>query len=131
MLQEPYYFGCASEMGHYPFDTRYRTPPVGVSRALESYDGGQKGDSILPYGFKDSTKQVEGHAGLTYQADLGATVLAFWDRSIDHRGSSWSGFFLPGRISEPAEAIEAAKMAFPAIWQRFKFEVKVVFVAAF
>ena len=131
MLQESYYFGCASEMGHYPFDTRYRTPPVGVSRALESYDGGQKGDSILPYGFKDSTKQVEGHAGLTYQADLGATVLAFWDRSIDHRGSSWSGFFLPGKISESDAAIDAAKAAFPEIWQRFKFEVRVVFAAGF
>ena len=131
MLQEPYYFGCASETGHYPFNTRYRTPHVEVSRALASYDGGQKGDSILPYGFKDSSKQVEGHAGLTYQADLGVTVLAFWDRSIDHRGSSWSGFFLPGRISESDAAIEAAKTAFPAIWQRFKFEVKVVSVAGF
>ena len=131
MLQEPYYFGCVSEMGHYPFNTRYRTPSIEVSRALTSYDGGQKGNTILPYGFKDSSKQVEGHAGLTYQADLGVTVLAFWDRSIDHRGGSWSGFFLPGKISEPAEAIEAAKEAFPDIWQRFTFEVKVVFVNGF
>lgn len=131
MLKEPHYFGCVGESGHYPFNAQYRSPSIEIYNALQSYDGGQKGNSILPNGFKNSSEQVEGQAGLTYQADLDATVLAFWDRSIDHRGGSWSGFFLPGKISDPAAAIEAAKTAFPKIWQRFTFEIKVAFVTGF
>lgn len=127
MLEQPYYFGCVGESGHYPFDTNFRRPPIQIYNALQSFDGGPKGDAILPKGFKKSLEQVEGEAGLTYWKDLDVTVLAFWDHSIDHRGGSWSGFFLPGKIEDPTAAIAAAKAAFPKIWQRFTFDIKVIF----
>ena len=128
MLNQPYYFGCVGESGHYPFDVHYRRPPFAIYNVLQSFDGGSKGDAILPKGFKKSLEQVEGEAGLTYWKELDCTILAFWDRSVDDRLGSWSGFFLPGKIDDPTTAIETAKAAFPNIWQRFSFDVKIVLV---
>lgn len=79
----------------------------------------------------DERLQPEGHASLTWQPHLGCTLLAFWDRSVDQRASSWSGFFLPGQHPDPQKAIESARELFPRLWERYKFPVVVQFVHGF
>lgn len=129
MITAPHYFGCVGSAGHYPIDTNYRSPHITIYNAMQSFDG-KKGLIPGEWGW-DDRKQVQGCASLSWQEQLQCTLLAFWDRSVDDRAGSWSGFFLPGKVKDPAQAVELAKAAFPNIWARFQFEVHVLTVVGF
>lgn len=126
----PLYFGCWGGTGHFLSDARghmardiRREFPLHERRV----DGAFCGDPALAEYQRDRTHwrgdeehQPEGRARL-HHID-GWTVLAFWDRSVDDRFGSNSAFLLPGILSA-TEAHAAAKAAFPAVWDRFRFAV--------
>ena len=111
-----YYFGCVGSPGHHYFsvDLGYAPWPeqIDLEKALGRIDG-----AYCPKG-----PQVEGRALLHYVN--GWTLVSFWDRSVDKRGGCNSNFILEGTLTA-AEALEAAKAAFPRIWQRYTFPVVV------
>jgi len=114
-VSDVYYFGCWSVPGHYLHMPSGRTSyrdPEGFPCRSTALDSG-----FLPVG--DS--QEEGVATLCHLN--GWTILAFWDRSVDSRPGANSAFVIRGEWSF-GEARDKAKAAFPSIWQRFKFEVK-------
>lgn len=106
------YFGCIGGAGHYLHDDRtrrhFRRDAQG--QPWDAIDG-----SLCPPG-----PQLEGRA-LVHHRD-GWTALAFWDRSVDHRGNSNSAFFIDATVDFP-DALQAAKDAWPEVFARFTFEV--------
>lgn len=112
------YFGCENrESGHYLWMPGMHSVPYHVQRD-------QLPGPLQPHGL-DGTyaplgPEVEGQALLHHVH--GRTVLAFWDRSVDHRGGSNSAFILSGRLTFE-EAVAQARAAFPEVWARFPFEV--------
>lgn len=127
-LQYPYYFGCVRYCGHFSFTQHLQGANVDISVLLRPFDGQHH---YKPYNPKQPSVQLEGAAGITYLPDLDATLLAFWDRSVDTREGSWSGFFLPGQHPDPQKTIALARELFPRIWERYTFEVSVQFVHGF
>lgn len=112
---EPLYYGrwgAASHRGH----DLYRRGGVSVRSEhypfpLSMLDGG-----FLPPG----EDQDEGRAYLTHAVDW--TVLAFWDRSSDHRPGSHSTYVLPGELNfEQATAL--ARESFQEMWTKYTFSV--------
>jgi len=65
--------------------------------------------------------QTQGRAELIHLKDW--TIITFWDRSADTRGSSSSSFVIRG-ILDFTEAVRLAMKFYPQIWDRFGFEVK-------
>ena len=100
MSAEVYYFGCwGPEKGHFWFLTRGRCiyrEPGGMPRSLTSrIDCGLCPNTPPPddpYG--NAGPQNQGEALLHHIE--GWTVLAFWDRTVDHRGNSNSAFVVRG-----------------------------------
>lgn len=56
--------------------------------------------------------------------DPGWTSLSFWDRSVESRGGSSSTFALPVCGLGWDELLEAARDAFPEVWERFSLAVE-------
>lgn len=100
--------------GHYLYDTnmdsvlhwRKATP-------WEQIDA-QLAPTTKPY-------QVEGATALHHKD--GWTAIQFWDRSGDSRGNSNSAFLMEGTWAFE-EALAKAREAFPNIFKRFKFEIR-------
>jgi len=115
-ITEPYYHGCYREKGHYPFDTSLFLKAKGPGP-----DWLWHNDGNLP---PQNIDQVEGVAikRTWYKKPNGVTVLSFWDRSVDSRPGSSSSFMLPGVLTFQ-EALEAAREAFPKIWERYEFVI--------
>ena len=107
--REPRYFGCIRSAGHFVWSPEGRY--VTDCEWLGYLDG-----RLPPEG-----KEVEGVARLHHFN--GCTVIAFWDNSVDSRPASNSAFMLLGKLTFD-QAVEAAKQAFPQVWQRFTFEVR-------
>lgn len=106
--KSPLYFGCWGGVGHYVRDCSGQM--VDRSDWLSFLDG-----KLTP---EDRT---EGVARLHHFN--GCTLLAFWDSSVDSRPGSNSAFLLPNPRLTFDRAVAAAKVAFPKIWERFKFDV--------
>ena len=118
-IKEPeiYYFGCVEQTGHFLFDRRFQKPRHDVSPWRERDIDAQ----MPPYGrLATMQRQVEGRARMHYRNNW--TALAFWDRSVDDRYSSNSAFLIEGTHGFD-EALRLARQAFPAIFERFKFEI--------
>ena len=110
---KPLYFGCVLESGHFAFGVDLRSDRRHkFSNWLENNDG------MFP---PPNIDQAQGIARLIEFEDF--TVLAFWDRSIDHRPGSHSTFLLPGGDLTFDEALRRAGMYFPTVWNRYKFAV--------
>jgi len=112
MQIEPLYFGCN------------RTPGHNVWKRGMQYSGRSELKNWFAY--KDTVfapwgKEIEGRANLFHMNGY-ATILAFWDRSVDSRGQSNSAFLLPG-VLDFDEAVLKAKIYFPEVFKRFKFEI--------
>jgi hypothetical protein len=71
-----------------------------------------------------NVKQIEGESARVYLN--GWTVVSFWDRSVDDRGGCNSSFIVPGDWTFN-QVIEISKVRFPWVWERIKFEVKLVY----
>lgn len=119
-IQAPYFFGCNKRGGHYAWDRRLfmkSDVPAEVEQWLSEHDG------KLP---PQDQGQTQGEAQLRVWPDDtpagGLTVLAFWDRSVDTRRNSSASFMLPGVLSFD-EAVEAAREAFPSVWERFTYDI--------
>lgn len=68
-------------------------------------------------------ERPEGLACTCYFENIHMTALAFWDRSRDPGMESTSVFWLPGKVQR-RRVIAAARKAFPQIFTRFAFEVR-------
>lgn len=109
----PLYFGCIRSAGHYVLEGSQHAG----NRHAEHCEWLSYLDGKLPPEGSDR----EGVARLHHFN--GCTLLAFWDRSVDTRPGSNSVFLLPNPRLSFERAVAAAKVAYPHIWQRFKFEV--------
>ncbi len=115
---EVYYHGVGTDgdLGHYLFKAGMRHIgsvylPAGFPCQLDVLDGG-----LMPH----AAPKIEGEASLWWVA--GWTILAFWDRSGGPRPSSNSAFVIRGDLGLGG-AIEAAREAFPEVWDRMAFDV--------
>lgn len=111
------YYGCLNSVGHFshgPCWRQYRVHGEWVNTDAGFMHPRRHGMPLRP----------EGSARLTY-TDEGWTVLSFADRSIDQRGDSHSTFTARGRLTG-AEMMKAAQEAWPDVWARYPFQVRVV-----
>lgn len=111
-----WYFGCVGREGHYlhRFDTPY--PVRGELAPVELLDRAEVWCATSP-------SQYQGWARLTHA--FGFTFIGFYDRSVDSRPGSFSLFIIHDFL-EWEKAVAAARAAFPEIWRRYTFEVKLV-----
>lgn len=115
------YFGCWGSVGHFLWT------PDG-HHAHDAQPWGDKIDACLCSGTPDrcgrvpTSAQSEGAATLHHLG--GWTALAFWDRSVDERGNSNSVFLARAILTED-EILAAARAAYPRIWARFGFQVRI------
>jgi hypothetical protein len=103
------YFGCVGSAGHFTHEGGRRTykhdSPWGT--AIDT--------TLCPSG-----PEVEGRAALHHKD--GWTALAFWDRSVDKRGKS-NSVFLSNQARTFDEMLAQARIHFPDVMSRFKFEI--------
>lgn len=99
-------------------------PFAGDPAKIKGYYDGVHGKQTVPHW--DTNDQEQGLGRLHHVA--GWTVLAFWDRSGDTRGSSNSAFLAEGELSFE-EMRDLAQEHFPSIWTRITnaFTVRCVF----
>lgn len=121
--QSIHYFGCHDAgTGHFwwkpGFKDRHLYPrydrefPAERARLFQKIDGG-----FAPQ------PEVPGHAKITHIEDW--TVLAWWDRSVDHRPASNSALIVLG-THHFASMIELLGAYFPTVAQRQLQEIKCV-----
>ena len=117
------YLGCNRGAGHFHF--------VPGMRSLHSFDSKAYELNFpalckLDGGFAPQDTEDEGEAWYHIANVNGVryNVLSFWDSSVDERGGSNSTFLLISPPKSFAEAIAECRAAFPEVFQRFKFEVK-------
>ena len=113
MIDGPLYFGCVEGVGHFLHARKLQTLRWGGR-----IEWMRRLDGLLP---PQDCLEIEGEARLHVMH--GWTVIAFWDRSIDSRGKSNSVFFVPG-VRSWEYALSAARDAFPSVFARFTFEVR-------
>ncbi len=113
-----FYFGCMDRAGHYMHaplrasqDARLK-----VRDLLRTNPWGTSVDGGLCLG----GPQVEGIALLHRRA--GWTAVAFWDRSVDHRGNSCSVFLAEGEHDFDG-VLGLAREFFPKVMGRFSFPI--------
>lgn len=116
-----YYFGCHGEAEHYLWNETGRqvyndeSLPDDFPFNYVACDG-----YLLP----PKLPQEEGRASLIhFKGAAPYTVLTFWDGSVDSRPGCCSAFILHG-LMEFDYACQTAKDAFPWVWERFTFEVR-------
>lgn len=130
---EVYYFGCWEQSGHY-------------WRAPGGFKGGREIEAQLPEPLrgngmgggmdskwcpgsapgaphKKTRAEVEGEAAL-HHVD-GWTILAWWDRSVDHRGASNSNLVARG-LHSWATMLEIGKAQFPSVMKRQRVHMVLV-----
>jgi hypothetical protein len=113
------YYGCWSQPGHFCWK------PDGRWTANQHPSPWDNFYALCP-GYVDTYNmgaQAQGEAALHHKE--GWTALAFWDRSVDQRFNCVSVFMMYGTLTGP-DAIAAARAAFPTIWARYKFQVRIV-----
>lgn len=127
MISDCFFFGCAHRagnsrgLGHFwyrPGLTPIWTRDEEFASLPRQVDG-----HLAPGGsHADRQFQVEGAAKLV---DIGEwTAVAFWDRSGDDRYGSNALFILRGNGKTFEEVVQAARTAFPEVWERFTFRVE-------
>jgi hypothetical protein len=112
-----YYYGCIDRVGHNLFAPDGKT--FGCNRRPE---GCPFSGSRLDGSYAMRTKEQPQGVALWHHIQ-GWSIISFWDRSVDPRGGSSSTFVAEGLYTFD-EMVEKAKLAFPQVWKRFKFEVR-------
>jgi hypothetical protein len=124
---EAYYFGCWERSGHFWHSNKYtreRDIEARVGPGIaDRIDSGFCPGKIPGEAYSRSRVEFEGEASL-HHVD-GWTILALWDRSIDHRGGCNSNFVVRGTHTY-AVMCAIAEAQFPSVWHRFKFEIRLV-----
>jgi hypothetical protein len=110
-----YYFGYVDE-GHMLYGPDGRIP-AGKQRFLELPWEKLDGD-LAPR----DPKQKQGVCRV--HREKGWMAIAFWDRSGDDRGNSNSVFIVEGDDHTFPQALAIAQATFPAIYDRFGFELR-------
>lgn len=116
---QPLYLGCIDRAGHYLWSTKgemlLATSEEFARRTLpwERIDG-----ALTP---KSSARQS---GAMLHQAE-GWTALSMHDYSIDRRPGSNATFLLPGTLTF-AEALDAARAAFPHVVERIEAAAPIV-----
>jgi len=110
-----FYFGCIETTGHYwwaPGPERCQRPTLcpWVIIDLTTLRGHKGWD------------QTEGIAHLKHRD--GWTLLGFWDRPVDDRFGS-NSVFVTDNILSGDEMLQQAREAFPGVWARYPFEVRI------
>lgn len=119
LVERTVYFGAVDRAGHYYWTRGRDGHPVSAGLARELTPWGLKVDGgLFPRG-TGPIRQGEAHV---VHLD-GWTALAFPDRSVDSRGGSWSVYCTPA-ILDGTEALAIAREAFPPIFARYKFDVR-------
>jgi hypothetical protein len=125
-----YYFGCWRVPGHH----FHEATPSGVPIATSTYPEGWSAAKLDAGPHTPPRREIrrgvfveetEGVAAV-YHAPGGGrqwTILAFWDRTFDHRPGSHSTYLVEGTLSFE-EAAAAAREAFPEVWARYAFDVR-------
>lgn len=118
-MNEPFmlYFGPWDGLGHFMHMEEGRRPPREQKKEgpWDPFKPGGPDGGLQPEG-----PQEEGKA-LLHHKD-GWTALAFWDRTVDHRGNSCSTYIAEG-VFTFTEMVEMAKTRFAPRWNKMKFEV--------
>jgi hypothetical protein len=125
---EAYYFGCQRTAGHHWWrpnrtDTAYDVRKIVGANVGDHIDGGFCPGAVRGDVWKRTRPETEGEAAL-HHVD-GWTVLSFWDRSVDARGACNSNFVARGTHTYPIMCA-IAEAQFPEVWNRYKFEVRLV-----
>lgn len=112
-ITETYYFGTYLSSGHYLWNTAF-------TKLWHS-----RNESPVPWGWAlDGTlapkREVEGEALLHYKD--GWTALSFANRTDDSRSGSNATFFF-NTILTFEQAVEAAKLHWPRVVNKFDFEI--------
>ena len=110
------YFGTTGD-GHQAHDAQLRKlaerdMPPRFPWTIGKLDGG--------FLTRPALHGTEGEARLTHTH--GWTVLAFADRSVDHRPNSHSTYVINGTY-DFAQMKAMCSMWFPEVWKRYRFEV--------
>ncbi len=132
------YFGPWDRAGHYfhwengcsaqPFRVAARLGGRGIPESFPwqdwEVDGKlQPGHIPSKSQYQRSRPEIEGEAHLHHKN--GWTALAFWDRSVDHRGASNSTYFAEGTFTFD-DMVAMAKERFAERWNKMRFEVVLV-----
>lgn len=122
LIERTLYFGCVREAGHYYWRRSRDGYPYKLDRRSED------GRTATPWGYSVDGKLLDRNLRLTNgSAHIvhkdGWTALAFVDDSVDSRPGSWSVFCIPEILDGP-EALVVARAAFPSIFARYEFEVR-------
>lgn len=124
---EAYYFGCWERSGHFwrgknPYTTEHeilqKVPP-----ALKHIDGRFCPGAVPGDSYARRRPEVEGEAAL-HHVD-GWTVLAWWDRSVDHRGACNSNIVARGTFDFTI-MIEIGKAQYPRVITRQRSPIVLV-----
>lgn len=129
-MDDTFYFGCKKSIGagHYLFEPGmkevrlYWLNSEKFPFSLKTIDGG-----FLPKRSEMDTRQghkdCQGITKLTHSK--GFTIISFDDNSVDTRPGSHSTFIIKGEL-EFSDVLAKAREAFPEVFDRFKFEVRLL-----
>jgi hypothetical protein len=127
-VTEAFYFGCKrgvggdTQAGHHLYDESYRTV-YGRDRGWADWGCGPfdaLDAALAPRPSGRYSEAPQGHAALHHRD--GWTAISFWDRSGDSRGNSNSTFIFNAELTFD-EALAEAHERFPALFERFPFEI--------
>lgn len=122
------YFGCPCgvaghrDAGHFYYDDRYRSLGLGNRPDRQTGPWSPIDGALAPreWDSRRAPEKPQGVAALHHKD--GWTALSFWDRSGDSRPASNSTFLFDGTLTFN-EALAAARDHFPALFERFPFEI--------
>lgn len=121
LVERTVYFGCVGQAGHYYWNR---------GSAARPYSRPGARDAATPWGYKVDGGLLPKRSGLNLDEGVvhvvhehGWTALMFTDRSVDTRPGSWSVYCIPDTLDGP-EALEIAREAFPTIFARYQFDVR-------
>lgn len=120
LVERTVYFGCVERAGHYYWNRGSGGRPYKAGRDENATPWGLKVDGgLLPKGTGIDLGQGVAHI----VHEHGWTAVVFADSSVDSRPGSWSVFCIPDTLDGP-EALTIARAAFPTIFERYQFEVR-------
>lgn len=119
-MRRALYFGCWDRAGHYLHERGGLTIADRRAAALPWRD------ALLDGGLLENAGLPEPPDGRVFWTCGGRAVLwhafCWWDRSVDHRGKSNSGFYVRGfGLDQPHQAFAYAGSVFPHVVARQKF----------
>ena len=116
------YLGCHERPGHHFFTAGMRgLYSVAPAYQLNAYVLHQLDGRFAP---QDTEEEGLAWFHCATVNDIPYMVISFWDRSVDERYGSNSTFLIIGQSKCFNDALADCKAAFPEVFRRFKFEVK-------